>query len=246
MIAVPVFILLVCKRNFEVYGLTVKRWRENLDVGMTFALVSGVIINGVGYMFLWVRGIPFTGMSGALLLAGCNIVVLFVILHLLRRRDKTSDPGKLPNPVHNVVILAGLLLLPLFVGAYIGRLNRVVISTVVWQFLFSGFGEEIKFRGYYQSRINQEFGRPFSFLGVKFGVGVIVSSFLFALAHVLNPFSPFAGNYELAWWWGLFTFFGGLTLGLVREKTGSIIACGIIHGLPDAVGEAFALLFSFS
>jgi membrane protease YdiL (CAAX protease family) len=114
----------------------------------------------------------------------------------------------------------------------------------VWQFICSGFGEEIMYRGYYQSRINEEFGRPFTFLGVNFGIGVLISALLFAVTHILNPFSPFTQNYELAWWWGLFTFAAGVTLGLVREKTGSIIPCGIAHGLPDAVGEAFALLFS--
>lgn len=245
MVVIPVFIVLVTRRSFKAYGLTGTKWRENLDTGMTFALVSGVIINGCGYMVLWVRGIAVTGAPGAVVLAGCNIVVLFLILFLFKRRDRVYS-GDQPNYIPNVLILLGLLMLPIVVGGYTGRLSRIVVSTVVWQFLFSGFGEEIKFRGYYQSRINQEFGRPFSFFGVDFGYGLIVSSLLFALAHVLNPFSPFAGSYELAWWWGLFTFFGGLTLGFIREKTGSIIACGIVHGLPDAVGEAFAVMFSFS
>lgn len=243
LIGIPILILLVTKRKFEVYGVTLKKWREALDIGLVYALVSGAIISGVGFMYLWMSSISYTGMRGAVILAGCEIVVLFLILKILCRREK-NDPGVPPNPVPNVVVLLILLLLPIFVGIYANRLTHVVVSTVVWQFIFSGFGEEIMYRGYYQSRINEEFGRPFSFMGVNFGIGVIISSLLFAFAHVLNPFSPFEGNYELAWWWGLFTFFGGLTLGLVREKTGSIIPCGIAHGLPDAVGEAFGLMFS--
>lgn len=141
--------------------------------------------------------------------------------------------------------LIALLLVPILVGLYTKRLTFVVISTVVWQFIFSGFGEEILYRGYFQSRINEEFGHPFSFLGVNFGIGVIISSFLFSLAHVLNPFDPFAAKFELDWWWGLSSFVAGLTFGLVREKTGSIISSGIAHGLPDAVGEPFAFMFSF-
>lgn len=246
MIAVPVFILLVTRRNFESYGLTLTHWRENLDIGLTYALVAGVIVNGIGFVTLWMRDIDYTGMTGSLLLTGCEIVVLFLILSILRRRFRTRDLNKPPNPLPNLLVLIGLLVLPLVVGLYVHRLTSVVVSTVAWQFCFSGFGEEIMYRGYCQSRINEEFGRPFSFMGVNFGIGVIVSSALFALAHILNPFSPFAGNYELAWWWGLFTFIGGLTFGLVREKTGSIIPVGIAHGLPDAVGEAFALMFSFS
>jgi membrane protease YdiL (CAAX protease family) len=113
---------------------------------------------------------------------------------------------------------------------------------VIWQFVFSGFGEEILYRGYFQSRINEEFGRPYSFLGANFGIGLVISSLLFATAHVLNPFNPFKGSYDLAWGWGLWTFFAGLFFGLMREKTGSIIASGIAHGLPEAFGDAIAQL----
>ena len=34
-----------------------------------------------------------------------------------------------------------------------------------------------------------------------------------------------------------------LFFGLIREKTGSVVAPGVAHGLPDAVGEAFAKIF---
>ncbi len=104
-------------------------------------------------------------------------------------------------------------------------------------------GEELYYRGYIQSRVNQEFGRPYRLLGVEFGPGLLVAAFIFGLSHVLNNFNPFVGQYTLNWWWGLWTFFGGLLFGLIREKTGSLLAAGIAHGLPDAVGESFALLF---
>jgi membrane protease YdiL (CAAX protease family) len=67
---------------------------------------------------------------------------------------------------------------------------------------------------------------------------------LFGFSHVLNPFDPLNGSFDLAWWWGFWTFFSGIFYGFVREKTGSVVAAGIAHGLPDAVGEAIALLFS--
>lgn len=73
-------------------------------------------------------------------------------------------------------------------------------------------------------------------MGVNFG-RVIISSILLALGHVLNPFSPLAGHYELAWWRGVSSFVAGFHFGMVREKTGSIIPCGIAHGLPDALGN---------
>jgi membrane protease YdiL (CAAX protease family) len=47
------------------------------------------------------------------------------------------------------------------------------------------------------------------------------------------------GNWHLTPWWGLWTFFAGLVLGFVREKTGSIVAPTILHGLPQAIAAAF-------
>jgi hypothetical protein len=40
---------------------------------------------------------------------------------------------------------------------------------LVFQFFFAGFGEEILFRGYMQSRLNEDFGRPWRLRGVSFG-----------------------------------------------------------------------------
>jgi membrane protease YdiL (CAAX protease family) len=37
----------------------------------------------------------------------------------------------------------------------------------------------------------------------------------------------------------------GLMFGLLREKTGSLLAPGLAHGLPDAVGEALGRLFGW-
>jgi membrane protease YdiL (CAAX protease family) len=38
---------------------------------------------------------------------------------------------------------------------------------------------------------------------------------------------------------------GGLFFGVIREKTGSLVAPGIAHGLPDAVGEALMKIFGW-
>ena len=241
---VPIAILMVSRRSFSNYGLSLERWRDHLNFGLTFALVMGIFLNGIGYMIIWKFSLAYTEMKGAVLLACCEILVLYVILSLLQKNNQKYYGSKTSNTRTNFLILGGLLALPLVLSLYRQADTFTIGSTVVWQFIFSGFGEEIMYRGYYQSRINEEFGRPFSFMGVDFGYGVLISSLLFAFVHILNPFNPLEGVYELAWWWGLFTFFGGLTLGLVREKTGSIIPCGIAHGLPDAVGEAFAMLFS--
>jgi membrane protease YdiL (CAAX protease family) len=42
--------------------------------------------------------------------------------------------------------------------------------------------------------------------------------------------------------WGFWTFFGGLVKGFVREKSGSILAPALLHGLPEAIATV-AMLF---
>ena len=158
---------------------------------------------------------------------------------LTKEKSKTTQ---------NLILLGFLLALPILIGIYIQGLanfNGKIASTVIYQFFISGFGEEILFRGYVQSRINQEFGRPYKFLGVNFGIGLFIASFMFGFLHILNTFSPFTGSFTVLPWWGVSAFFSGLFFGFVREKTGSIIAVGIAHGLPDAVGEAFGMIFPF-
>jgi membrane protease YdiL (CAAX protease family) len=105
-----------------------------------------------------------------------------------------------------------------------------------------GFGEEVFFRGYIQSRLNQEFGRPFRIMGVEFGLGLIVSSLLFGFIHVLNTVDYFSGRGAFAWWWWLSTFATGLFYGCLREKTGSVLAGGVHHGLIDVMAEVPSLL----
>jgi len=121
----------------------------------------------------------------------------------------------------------------------------VIVSTVVWQFVFSGFGEEFVWRGYVQSRLNQAFGRPMRMFGVQFGWGFIIASLLFGLLHAFNTYDPVIGFASLSWGWALSSSAAGLFFGLICEKTGTLVAPGIAHGLPDAVGEALAKIFGW-
>jgi membrane protease YdiL (CAAX protease family) len=121
----------------------------------------------------------------------------------------------------------------------------VIVSTVVRQFVLSGFGEEFAFRGYFQSRLNQAFGGPMRLFGIQFGAGLIIASLLFGLWHVDNTYDPAIGLSSLSWGWALWSSVGGLLFGVIREKTGTLVAPGIAHGLPDAVGLALVKIFGW-
>ncbi len=110
---------------------------------------------------------------------------------------------------------------------------RGITDTLFFQVIMAGFGEEILYRGYYQPLLNDGFGRPWSFLGLRFGWGLILTSLIFGLDHALNSFDPFHAQYGFDWSWGLAALSSGLLLGILRERTGSILAPAIVHGLDN-------------
>lgn len=136
-----------------------------------------------------------------------------------------------------------ILSIPAITAAVLGVVGfEVVASTIIFMFYFACFGEEILFRGYFQSRLNEDFGRPWRINGVSFGPGLLITSALFAVLHVLNPFNPLVRRFELDLLWGLSSFFFGLLFGFVREKTGTVLSASLGHGLLD-LGQVIPLLF---
>ncbi len=241
-VGVPLLVIWLTRRHRADYGVTLVRWQNNLDIGIKAYLVRIIpYVLGIGGAML--LKLDYRMLPGGLLVALTEIVGIAVLLWVLRCQ---SEEKALTSVRSNVIALVALLFLPIAVGLAMRRLTLIVVSTVVWQFVFSGFGEEIFLRGYVQSRLNQAFGRPWMVFGVQCGPGLVIASLLFGLLHAFNTYNPAAGQYTLAWGWALFTAFGGLFFGLIREKTGSLLGCGIAHGLPDAVGEALAKVMGWA
>lgn len=240
MILGTVILLLLFRRSFKAYGLTLDGWRYNLSVG----LLWGLLMVAGGAMIVRFAPIHFDprrppDMTRALLFSAAELVALFLLLWFLMRERPWMR--RIPAFV-GLFVLIGLLLLPLALAWYSARPFSNVLLTVFWLFFGAGFGEEIFFRGYIQSRVNQAYGRPYHFMGVDFGLGLIVSSLFFGFIHVLNTVDYFHGRWDFAWWWFLPTFVSGLFYGFLREKTGSIVAGAVHHGLVDVLGRVPSLL----
>ena len=247
MLLIPlVIIALVARRNYAAYGLTLKDWKYNVDVGLTCYPVRMISWIG-GFGLITLLRTSYLQPIGALILLITCLIEIVVILLIFRRHDQTGrvERTSQTSPLGNLIVLVALILFPIILGTFLGKLTLDVVSTVFWQVVFSGFGEELFYRGYIQSRVNQEFGRPWQVMSVSFGPGLIVASLLFGLSHALNTYNPSMGQYDLSWWWAVWTVVGGVFFGLVREKAGSIVAPGLAHGVLDAVGEGSAVLFGW-
>lgn len=222
MIALPLLLLVVSRRNLVSYGVSLKNLKYHLDIAMT------------GFVPVAIASVPLTFLNykqwdGALILAGIQIALLFVLGWLLKSKPTSNETG----------VLAGFALVWLASDLASEVALGNAISAFVFYIFFLGLGEELLFRGYIQSRLNAAFGTPFQFYGVHGGWGIVITAVLFGLMHVLNLGSLVIGNWQLTWWWGFWTFVGGLVFGFVREKTGSIVASTLLHGLPQAIAYAF-------
>jgi membrane protease YdiL (CAAX protease family) len=236
-VLLPTLIMVLQKREFELYGLTLRRWETSLDVGLKGYLY--LVAPQILLTLLSIEGAAYRHMDGSLVLSVSMLVTLFLLLRRL-----TGAKYKPFSSTRTRLLVAALLLaIPLLFGAVYGRLTLKVFSTVLWQLVFGGFGEELFYRGYVQSAVNEEYGRPWSVEGVAFGPGLLVSSALYGLDRALNTVRPLQGVYSVSWSWGFFAFSVSVFYGFLREHTGDVVGSGVANGLVDSVGEAFNKVF---
>jgi len=230
MITFPLLVLVVTRRDLKTYGLYFNRLRDQLN--MTLAVFPLAAIEGAITGWLLPKFIPNAVIrwEGALILSFSSIIFLVWTARILHSKPTTA-----------LVFPAFLGLIPLVQGSTLFPEKMV---SFLFYLLFLGPGEEFLFRGYIQSRLNEAFGRPFRFWGVSWGWGLVITSLLFGFMHILNPYNPFLGKFDLYVWWGVWTVFGGLTFGYVREKAGSILPPALLHGLPQAIASLWFGFFS--
>jgi membrane protease YdiL (CAAX protease family) len=99
----------------------------------------------------------------------------------------------------------------------------------VTQLIAVGLSEEFFFRGYLQTHLNLYFGRPWQFLGARFGWGLILAAVLFGVCHV------FTGDFTR-----LQVIFFGLFAGWLRERTDTIAVPAAYHGVANILHDFLA------
>jgi hypothetical protein len=232
-IGIPAVVVSLSRRGWAAFGVSSADWPTNHDIGMKALIVQFIpIVFGLGGAAA--LKLDYKGLGGVFV-AVTEAIALGLMIWIMNRQKPVRSGRR------NVIITIVVLLLPIVIALALGTFSLVVVSTIVWQFVFSGFGEEFVWRGYVQSRLNQAFGRPLHWFGIQFGAGLIIASLLFGLNHAFGTFKPELGLASLSWGWALWTSVAGLVFGVIREKTGTLVAPGIAHGLPDAFGEAIKI-----
>jgi membrane protease YdiL (CAAX protease family) len=222
--------LVLAKKDFSRYGLSLRNIDSDLKVVAICILPLSVLV------LMNIVGLPDIGSLGVTLLTvTIAVIVLLVTLKLLtyvtykEKKVATVTPMLIIIPAIFLSLIGGMMMT-----------GPILILLFVEFFIFVGFGEELVFRGYMQSRLNEAFGRPYRFFGISWGAGLIIASLLFGFMHALTAhFNPFLGWYSLDWQRGFVISFGGLIFGFIREKTGNIVAPSILHGFIDFFSTIF-------
>lgn len=235
MIVIGIGMIVAHGTDFHSYGFTLNRWRFDLRIGVT------CLIMFLGFMPSFILpSIAGNQPVNSFFEVAAIILAIGLVANKLDKSSVVKPVASIPT-----YFLAAPFLTPSFHTLNSQALSGwgLIASTAIFQFFFAGFGEEILFRGYMQTRLNEDFGKPWCFKGVSFGPGLLISSILFGVLHLLNPFNPLASSYELAVWSAITSSFAGLLFGVVREKTGTVLSASLAHGLVD-LGQVIPLFFS--
>lgn len=146
--------------------------------------------------------------------------------------------------IYVTLIFLSTSLAALFVSMFFGSFKtvslRAILVDLVWFFLFVGFAEELFFRGYVQSRLNEVFGKKYRkilWVNFEWSEGTLITGvFFFGLPHILVGVNPFTGRATITPMivaMAVFACFMGVVFGVLAEKTGSILLPTVLHGLID-------------
>ncbi len=225
----PVLYVLLAKKDRSAYGFDFRNsWRQSVHYGFWGLLVARV--QAPGFVAWGLLGTP-----GIFVLYG--LVVLSILLLLWTMR---SDSPR-PRIDWKIAAFVVLLILPSIVASLSRRMSLRILGWQVFYLFAVGLGEEIRSRGYVQSRLNEAFGRPWMIWGTQFGPGLLIASVLFGLPHIYQ-IGAAAPNVLI----GIGAALGGLFYGIVRERAGSVLASALVHGLNTAAFEIYRHIFSLS
>jgi hypothetical protein len=225
MMALVWMVILIRHQKLADYGLNFRDLSYQLD--LTAACFIPVVMANLPFGL----GVDYTSWGGALILAVVQLGLLFILVRILRSKPSAENLG---------ILGAGLIILTGIPQAAVSIPGKALALFLTYA-IFVGFGEEILYRGYMQSRLNEVFGKPYHFFGVSYGWGAILTALFFGLTHVgiLRWILELSTGITLAW--GFWTIFNGLVFGYVREKSGSILASALLHGLPQAIATVVML-----
>ncbi|NVM01254.1 MAG: CPBP family intramembrane metalloprotease [Candidatus Helarchaeota archaeon] len=167
-----------------------------------------------------------------------NIAFTFILLFIV---------GILFVGIIGIIVLGlsliGMIDLNLLFGTPVS-INLYGLASFPFQLICVGVSEELLFRGYFYTKLRST--------NLGYIRSILVSSIFFGLFHVcwyISPQSPwFISDFEQMVYHVGFTFIFGVMMCIIFERTRSLVAPLIIHGLGNSLGSSISIsnLFEFS
>ncbi len=180
------------------------------------------------------------------------MIALSVGVILVRRKQR--EYGLIPHDlwldIRWVLIILAIFLIPalFMVVIYVGiPSDGGLLLEFIWYIIFVGIAEEIMFRGYIQSRLNEHFTktcRRFMGYDVEWHQGTLIAgALIFGPIHLINAVNIREGYVDITTSIiiiAIVASFFGILFGVVREITGDIWICSFLHGIIDFVAVSLS------
>ncbi len=191
------------------------------------ATVVGFIFLAATWAFVWRKDDAFVESSG-LALGGLVLPGPLPVRRLF---------GSAAQAALWALLLAVVVFVPFFLGwrrfwhaegPFHFSFSRLGLANEAFgQIVIIALPEEAFYRGYLQSRLDGVLGPRVRVLGAEIGLGVVLTSVLFALGHLATIHSPTR----------LAVFFPSLLFGWLRARTRGIGASCLFHAMCNVFSE---------
>jgi membrane protease YdiL (CAAX protease family) len=188
---VPVWVLRQRGEDPDQYPLALPMPGEDREVWTRALREAGLVILVITAPFIGVYHLWQTGLFPALLDGMCGLEV--------------------PGACYEARRAAG------FGPAW--RLPDEPLKLVFYHLFFVAIPEEMFYRGYMQSRLEEHWAPRWRVFGAQLGPGWLLTCLIFAFGHSLVIFQ----------WWHFAIFFPSLVFGWLRARTGHVLAGAFFH-----------------
>jgi hypothetical protein len=234
--AAAVYLILLAPFIILAYAFTRPRPGVNpLILFIIFMLVDGALI----FSHRIVPLVPSWGgwnWQGKLLEAAFPVVLGLAVPAFSAGRIGLKLPA--PRAWRTLLItcvLYALIGIPvmLLMGAHFGIDGD--LPTFAFQASMPGLAEEIMYRGLMLTLLNEAFGRPWKFAGIRLGWGFVIVTAMFGMVHGVDAKSP--GDVHIYWSGMIFPALTGAVLAWLKERTGSLWPCVLFHNFVNVLNH---------
>jgi uncharacterized protein len=122
---------------------------------------------------------------------------------------------------------------PVRLREFLGIWPSSLLKLVAYHLFFVAIPEELFYRGYLQTRLDEAFGTRWRIFGANVGPGLLITSVIFAAGHSIVQVQ----------WWHFAIFIPSLMFGWMRARTGQIVAGAFFHAWSNVTVSTLDTLY---